>query len=192
MIFRLMIGLLVFGGILIFWGFQEMRVGGEAKSKPQEISVEKLVKDGYGDNAYVTVTDYVVSDYGVVESKDETPNLFTKIWMVVYPDNREDSDNLPVLIVRSSKIRTESQWDQFAATTKCTGLIVNSIESLGSDEKKKLKQGLPSGVDVDKAFILDHNRKPAGSKGMLMMAGGGVLILAPVGVLYMRGSQGVK
>ena len=189
--FRLLIGLVVLGGVLVFWGCQEIRVGSDAKSKPQEISVGKLVTEGYGDNAYVKLTDYVVPDDGVIETRDDRGSFYSKVWMVLYPKD-EVPEGTPALILRSGSINNDREWDLFATKDQCEGLIVNSVDSLGSEEKKLLKKQLQSSIDINKAYVFDLDRKPSRGWGFLMMAGGALLIISPLGVLYTRGRQGTS
>src|SRR5262249_13381305 len=56
------------------------------------------------------------------------------------------------------------------------GLVITSIESLGSEEKKLLKEGM-SGIDLDKVVIIEDGRKPSSAMLSVGMMAGGVLLI---------------
>ena len=56
------------------------------------------------------------------------------------------------------------------------GMVVNEIASLGSDEKKYLRQAYP-GIDFARCWILEAGREPAGSGKMFALFGGGAALL---------------
>ena len=58
---RIKIIVLVAGIALGYYGFKQWRLAGETKEEPQTITCKALGENGYGDNAYVKLTDFMVS-----------------------------------------------------------------------------------------------------------------------------------
>ena len=63
------------------------------------------------------------------------------------------------------------------------GLVVSRVTSLDSDERRLLKESWPD-VDFSKIVIIEEDRSPLPvTLTMAMMGGGGLLVLAPLGIL---------
>lgn len=56
------------------------------------------------------------------------------------------------------------------------GLVINSIDSIKSDEAALLRQSFP-GLNVSKVIIIEQNRKPSSTMMSMLMMAGGVLII---------------
>ncbi|HEU5119054.1 MAG TPA: hypothetical protein VFT74_20865, partial [Isosphaeraceae bacterium] len=82
------------------------------------------------------------------------------------------------ILFKTKKASNENELNQiFMGGGPLRGMIVNKVESLGSEEKKHLTQGYP-GIDFDKCYIFEHERHPAGTTQVVgMMGGGGFLFL---------------
>lgn len=192
---RILLGLVIFGGIVIFWGFQEMRLSSGAKSTPQDITCEKLASEGCGDNANVHVTDFIVCDAAYVYQEKKRSGSWSTIWVPLLPKSEETKQyfvsaleaqakgqtppmprNIKV-IVQSSKVPNESAMNNFAALTDIRGVVVNKISSLGSDERKILQDSYP-GVDFNDVYIIEHDREPASAAKSFGMMGGGAAMAA--------------
>jgi len=71
-----------------------------------------------------------------------------------------------------------------------TGLVINQIDSLGSEEEKLLKESLPE-LNMDDVLILEAGREPAsGLKSVGMMGGGVLLIVVGIGLFFVGARNG--
>lgn len=77
---RLKLIMVVAGAVLVLYGYEEWRLSGEVKAEPQTISCAALTRDGYGDDAHVRLTDFLVSPSSFVyeEAKGGGVVLFVK------------------------------------------------------------------------------------------------------------------
>jgi hypothetical protein len=198
--FRLKIAIVVIGGVLTFFGFQELRLRSVVKSDPQTITCADLGEHGPGDNANVIMSDFLLCDFSYVYEQREHSRNWEKVWVPAVPlegeyhqmilsrlkpDGSIDGEIPPPkdvkVIVQSSQVMNEGALTKLAADETLPGLIINEIASLGSEEQKLLRESYP-GVDFNKVYILEHMRKPQHAGLSAAMVGGGVL-LAGVGVL---------
>ena len=183
---RFVLVLIIIGAVLTFAGVQEMRLSSAAKPEPQEISCSELIENGPGDNAHVLLKDFLITPAFVYET-GKSGNWKT-VWVPAVPHTMQSVPNDVRLIVKSSRIRSESELDTLANQDKLQGLVVNKIASLGSKERKILTQNYPK-TDFDKVYILEHGRQPASAGKSYGMMGGG-LVLATLGVLgFFRNKQ---
>jgi hypothetical protein len=190
--FRIIIILVVAGGALIFFGYQELRLSRVAKETPQTIPCADLAARGPGDNAHITLTDFDLGANYVYEGRSETSS-WTKAFVPAIPRVKNLAEALQAksspqikVIIKSSKVRSKSDMDSLALTSTIQGLVTNEIESLGRDERKLLKESYPA-VDFDKVWILDHGRQPAGTGKVFAFLGGGTaLAAAAIGLFIVR------
>ena len=197
--------LIVIGGIgLGVYGVQEWRLSSAAAKDPQTITCADLSAKGPGGNAHVAMTDFFPCVHSYVyesRSKNDT-SKWSKVWLPVVPVDSEyarkfletlekDESALATLppptdirvLVKSTHVRNEDEMGPLFAAPKLDGLIVNKIESIGSDERKILEESYP-GIDFTRCYILDHDRKPASTLLVAGALGGGLaLILGGVGWL---------
>lgn len=191
---RIAIALLIGGGLLTFFGYNEHKLASSADSEPQSITAADLIANGYGDNAHVNIKDFeMITWETIVLTPEDNPNKFEKLWapVIAFDDPYiqelqalpEDAQTAPpykgqvALILYSTDIPSNGQLESVAMGDTVQGLVINEIDKLGGDELKELKKSLS--IDPDKVIIVEHNRKPK-STGitMLMMVGGVLLILA--------------
>ena len=204
---RILLAMIIGGGVLIFLGVQEMRLASGAKQEPASVSCSDLIRNGPGDNAHILLKDFFISPAAFVYESAKSGGNWKTIWVPVVPQGgayhqqvlsmvKPDgtlTGELPVptdirVIVKSSKVATESDLDALADQETLQGVIVNKIASLGGKEKKILTESYPT-ANFDNVYILEHDRKPASAgKSYGMMGGGGVL--AVLGVLgFFRSKQ---
>lgn len=195
---RILLALIIGGGILGWMGIQEMRLASGAKATPQDITCDKLASEGCGDNANVHVTDFLVCDAAYVYQEEKRGKSWNKVWVPLLPKNEETKQyfvnaiaaqakgqqptmprNIRV-IVQTSKVKSESDMNHFCDNVELTGTVVNSIASLGSEERKILEESYP-GVDFKNVQIIEHDRQPASAEKSFGMIGGGA-VLAGAGV----------
>jgi hypothetical protein len=75
----LVIGFLGIGGIL--WAVAEFRLARMAKAVPQEMTVEKLLAEGPGDNAHVKLTDVFACNNAYLYEYKERQEGWSKVWV---------------------------------------------------------------------------------------------------------------
>jgi len=186
----------MFGGVILFIGIKEWRLSQSASTTPQTISCAKLEQTGPGDNLHVVLTNFVLCEGSYVYQGSKNDNSkWTKLWIPAVPDNGEyvqqikkmfsenktngeipKPKNLKV-IVKTTSVHGENELDDFAKRDTIQGLIVNKVESLGSEERGILAGSYP-GIDFSNCYILEEGRKPKGAPvSAAMMGGGGLAIL---------------
>lgn len=193
---RLKLVVLGVGAFLAWMGYQEWKLGSVAASAPQGITCAELEASGPGDNAHVLLSDFLLSEQAFVYEGYENSSRWNKIWIPAVPlggayhqqllqyvdaSGRFTTDDLPLptsfrVIVKSSRIHDEQQLATVAGADTLQGLIVNEVESLGSDERRLLAQSYP-GIDLDSVYILEHGREPSGRGKTLGFVGSGVVLM---------------
>lgn len=197
---RLIIVLLVVAGFMVVAGYREIRLSGKCKKEPQTLLLSELLANGYGDNANVQLEGFVITpgEFAVKTSKGSDEWKSAWIPIVAYEsvigqqiiDAREKNTRTPVL--RGEDLRCilmfkdlkdgEREIDRLMNGEKFQGVIVNDIESLGSEEKKIL-QNTYRGVNLDKCYLFHVNREPGSAmKGVALAGGGGAVGLVGLGV----------
>ena len=203
--FRFSWAMIVGGGVLVFLAVQDMRLNATAQKEPQQITCAELEKNGAGDNAHIVLQDFLLTTSAFVY-EEQSGGRWSKVWVPAVPLGGEyhrkvlsmlDEQgnlrgNLPTpakvkVIVKSSKVANERELNQLADQDTLQGMVVNLISSLGSDEKKLLKESYPF-VNFDDCHIVEVGRKPAGT-GKLLGFGGGGAVLALLGVGLLVGSK---
>lgn len=180
---RLMLALLVAGGVLIFVGVQEYRLSQVAKAEPQTITCAQLASKGPGDNAHVRLTEFEFTDNYVFQEEKRSTD-----WKVSYvpavPPRIKDDPGVRVIkvLVKSTAARNEDQLYALGQSP-IQGVVINTVSSLGRDEKRLLKESYPN-VDFDTCWIIHADKAPA-SRGKLMglIGGGSGLAVVAAGLL---------
>jgi len=97
------------------------------------------------------------------------------------PENLPDNELLPTdnlsMIIKTNKYRSIGALP--GGMVRCEsikGLVINSIESVGSEEKKLLESGFGE-IDFSRVLILQQGRKPTSTTVSLAMMGGGALLI---------------
>src|SRR3954469_5130438 len=197
---RILLIIIVLGGMLAWFGFQEWRLASAASTTPQTIACADLEAKGPGNNAHVILTDFLLCPSGFVYESSSKGNdsSYTKIWIPAVPlhgeymeelkklkDSGKDLSTVPPpknvrVIVRSSHVHNDGELEKLGDRDTIQGLIVNKVDSLGSKEKEILAGQYP-GINLDTCWILDEGRTPRSFGTAGGMIGGGVL-LALIGV----------
>ncbi len=192
---RLKLALIIGGGVLVFFGIQEWRLGSGCKSEAQKIKCSDLEAKGPGENAHIILTDFCLPNSSIIYNKDTKSGKYTCIWVPAVPNEGDyvkqyreamQAGTQPSgptgikVIVESKNVKNDAQLDEFGNKTEIEGTIVNKIESLGSDERKLLVSSYP-GSSIDACYILEEGRKPAGTGALAGFLLGG-LALVGVGV----------
>ena len=206
---RILLIIIVLGGMLAWFGFQEWRLASAASTTPKTITCADLEKNGPGDNAHVVLTDFLLCPSGFVyESSKGNDSNYTKIWIPAVPlhgeymeqlkklaDSGKDMAHVPPptnvrVIVRSSHVHNDGELEKLGDRDTIQGLIVNKVDSLGSKEREILAGQYP-GINLDTCWILDEGRSPK-SFGVAggMIGGGAVLALIGVGGFVLSAKKG--
>jgi hypothetical protein len=93
------------------------------------------------------------------------------------------SQNVQALIY-STHVQNQAEITKLTVP-RLRGLVTNRISSLGSEERKFLKQGYPS-IDFDRCLIIEEGREPKGSQLIALNLGGGAGLIVVGGVLVAR------
>jgi len=88
-------------------------------------------------------------------------------------------------ILKLTNIKDDIDIERVAGLHRCNGVIINSIDSLRSDQKRLLRNEFP-GVNLSGVAILEYNRMPqSAAKGVSFVTGGGLAGLCAVAFLGM-------
>ena len=215
---RIVIAMIVFGGVMMYWGYQELSLASKTDPTPQAITCQELSDSGPGDNANVVMSDFLLCTMAYVyEGVGSSDTTYKTVWVPAVPlggtyhqkilamldaeGNLVGEPPLPrdlSVLVKSSKVSNDSALERLAGADTLSGLVINEIASLGSEEKKILVESYP-GVDFNNVWILEHGRAPAGAGKMYGLMGGGLaLTLVGLGVgasamgLLGRGSKSAQ
>ena len=154
------------------------------------MALADLIAHGPGDNIYLDLSDIrLIPELAVIETEGlkvvpKEQWSWTYAWIPAVPLNQTGKPNVNQvrLIVGTKVCSNAAELMQFCQRTKVRGLIVNETDSLKSDERKLLNQGLP-GVDVASCYLLRDNHHPTGrAVQVVMLGGGGLLLLAGLGL----------
>ncbi len=206
---RLKIAMIVIGGVIGFLGFQEWQLRTVAKDQAQSITASQLAARGPGNNAHIILTDFFPSPGACVYESKRQGGPWTKVWVpIVAMDSSYVQEllrkfpngnvNGPVptptdvrIILKTTKAKDEHELASlFEREGQLHGMVINKIESLGSDEKRLLSESYP-GIDISRCYIVDHDRSPAGTGKVLgLLGGGGFLVLGGVAWLVAGRKKG--
>jgi hypothetical protein len=183
MLFRLGIALIVFGCILGYFTFLEGQLAATASGKPEEISLKALIARGPEGNANILLKDFVAfPEESVMEYDTNNEHYYTKVWMPIIPkEAAEAPGHAPrggvKAIIKSNKVHQDAEITSLAHQPTVQGMVINRIESLGSEERKELEKS-PLGIDTVHCLIIQHGREPTGSGVILLMGAGTILLIA--------------
>jgi hypothetical protein len=170
------------GGMIGYFGWQEWTLFSSGSATPQSIRLADLAANGPGKNVHVTVTDYTfIPQVGIYEEKN---GVWQSAWFpLVVP-----GDPGKAIIIKNSKVKNDNQVTAYieaaSRSQSVTGIITNSIRSLGTEETGKLKNMLP-GVDVSKTLVLEEGRSfPSSGFVFGLLGGGALLILVGLGFTF--------
>jgi hypothetical protein len=197
---RIVLVILVLGGVVFFVGFNEWRLATKAHAVPQRISAADLEAHGPGNNAHIVLSNFLVCEGAFVYETEKTGGKehWKRVWVPAVPSDSAYAQQVAqamqgpivhqppppdVRIILKSKADSEQTVQILARSATIQGLVVNEIESLGRDEKKILSENYP-GVDFSRCWILEVDKKPAGAGQVIgMMGGGGTVALLGLALL---------
>ena len=178
---------LVVGGIALFvLGINETRLAAKSKATPDNISLSQLVANGNGGNIHLTISG-VEPQTGefVYESRSQAATTYTKVFVPCVPLN--SADRKVKLILFSTTANNDNEVNQLMSQTSHTGMIVNDIRGLASDEKRLLSTNL-GGTNPNDVLIFEVGRKPSSATTRILFFLGGVaLSLGGLAWIFMSG-----
>lgn len=199
---RFILAMVIGGGFLVFMTVQDWRLKSTAKEKPQFITCADLETKGPGENAHIVLGEFWLCSLSYVYEEKSAGN-WSKVWVPAVPVDGEyhqqllsqldDQGNvigdikLPTnikVIVTSKDIHNESELTALTDKQTLQGMIVNLVESLGSEEKKILQESYPS-VNFDDCYIVEVDRKPASTGRLLATGFGGLALMAAGGITFL-------
>lgn len=186
---RLMLGLIIIGGVFVFLGVQEYRLSKVARVEPQTITCAKLAATGPGENAHVRLTDFELTENYIYKNRKRSMEWQTS-YVPAVPLRVKDSPSVRTVkvLVKSSRARDEDELYALGQGP-IDGVVVNAIGQLGSDEKRLLQESYPD-IDFDACWIVEAGKKPASREKLLgMIGGGGGLAVVAAGMLLLAAKR---
>lgn len=166
---------IVIGGIfLAVYGHKERSLAQGAEAEPRTVTLRELEEGGTGSNAHVVVTDFVpLVDFIVVRTKEHSsePDKWDQSWIPLIPSDSEhvkklmaadENEQLPaprVRVILKTGSGSQASLENYLRTESIQGMIVNAVESLGSEEQGILRQRYAAS-DVSRLLILEEGRTP--------------------------------
>jgi hypothetical protein len=183
MFWRLGIALIVLGGVVGYFGVQELRLAAAASPTPEAISLKELIDRGPDGNAHVSLRDYDLLEDELVPSDDSD-----KIYVPVVPagsaaEGKVQPGDIKAIIV-SSHVPDADDLHLLAPPLK--GMVVNWIDPISSDDRDLLKENLP-GIDLKNCVIIEEGRAPKGAAHLLLFGVGCVGLVGLGAVLIVGG-----
>jgi hypothetical protein len=196
MYWRIGLVMAVVGIGLFVWGGVEMSLSRGASEKPEKISLEKLLARGAEGNPNIILTDFELGDNYVYE-KDSKTSRWTGVYVPAVPADPSAPPGAPArpgaikAVIYSTNVHSEADVEKVLDKPELPGMVTNRIKSLGSQEKKLLKEQYGGDIDVDKCLIIQEGRTPFSGGGLAAIFGGGaLLLLGGLGVIVLGIVQG--
>jgi hypothetical protein len=186
--FRLAIGLLAIGGMLLYFGYQEWRLSSASSAGPQDLTVEELLARGPEGNPHVRLKNFKLGEQWEYYQYEDA-NDWSCVYVPALPkgSNAASAGSAKVIVI-TNHARNEQEFATLRTRTTLTGTVV-SAKDLGADYKQLLAADYP-GTDFDKSVLLQEGRQPSSQDTLLMMLGGGVGLLVVGGGLLVYSFTG--
>lgn len=215
--FRLALVVMVLGGVLAFFGGQELLLALASSSTPVEVELADLENGAEPPDNHLLVGPHWRVYGGLVYYGDDSRDRDRKVDYCYYPiisrdhawsravtalhEEFDDLQNVPDerwpevedfhVVVKTKEYDTYRDLPEGYTVyhSDLQGLVINKIDSLKSEEKRLLAENFPN-VDLDSLVIIEAGRRPSSLAKALGMLGAGLAILAvPPGYwLYRRDS----
>ena len=204
--FRIKLLLIIGGGALAFFGFQEYKVSKGTKAEPVNLELA-AIEDGSADasNAHIIIGEHYPAYFELIywgeENSDKIDYVYYPILSSEHPFVvkvnelfEKHADGIPEgeipdvgsfsVLVKSDRFKTiDDVPDGFDPAQLVQGLVINKIASLKSEEVSLMKQSFPT-FDENTVLVLEEGRTPAGAGKKYGMMGGGALAVI-LGILWM-------
>ncbi len=164
---------LIAGGIVTVLGWQDRTIRSLGKETPKDISFAELARNGPGDNVHVTVHDFEFGENYIYEEKKGS---WSRVWIPMFPPG--ERGEIKVLLKTFSVKNAGELQNRYGAITHVTGVITNSIHSLGSAEKNELVKAYPN-ANVDSVLVLqdDYSFPSTNAMQIKLIIGIGLLVV---------------
>jgi hypothetical protein len=193
-------------------GFQEHKLSAGASEEPVRVNLVNLEKNPEPPDKHLTVgAHWAIYPAWVGWGEENSDRLdwiyypiisdshpYNRAWdnlLERYGDSEIPESELPKLeslamLVKTKQFKCESAIPtEWKPEESVTGLVINDIDTIGSEEKRLINQSFP-GLSLDDVLILEKDRTPTGGMGSLGMIGGGLaLILIGIGNPIMRSRE---
>ncbi len=166
------------GGVMVFLGIKDYNLTAVSSKEPERISLKSLIVRGPDSNPNIILTDFAPCDNFVYETKN---GRWNKAWVPIVP--REDlapgqmSGGKPQAvqaIMVSMKAHNQDELYNRVGQAAVRGLMLNRVESLGSQERNLLQESYPN-TDFSRCLIIQEDRAPAGPTFLVIMISGGLV-----------------
>ena len=209
---RLKLAVIVIGGVMAFFGFQEYRVSSGAGDRPLDVELEEISAGSDMDNPYIKIGKHVCVNEEAVSQYEQdasgNSNASSKVDFTYIPLIPVDHP-LYVAVkkfesgppgITEKDIPALDSYSVLLHTTryKTLGDLDNVTDSLSehasvegmvtnkikslTSEEKKYLGESFPGLDLDKLIILEEGRTPTSAGGSLGLMAGGALLI--VGGLF--------
>jgi hypothetical protein len=187
---RIIIGLAVVGIGLLCWGGMEWNLGRGASSTPERITLKQLIARGPEGNPNIILTDFELGDNYVITEKN---GRWNDVYVPAAPAGELNAGAGPgqpqapiKAVIFSLHVHSEPEIGPVLGKRELPALVTNRIRSLGSEEKRLLKDSYGGNIDVDHCLIIQEGRTPTSGAVLALIFGGGLLaLLGAVGVAVM-------
>lgn len=210
---RVALAMVIGGGFLGYYGYQEYQVGAGASSEAVHVALADLESGATPPDTHLQIGDHWAiypswvgwgsqdSDqldyiYYPIVSEGHAYNQAWDRLLDRYGDSEIPESQLPRLtslgvLVKTDRYKREgdvpAQWQEVPSIT---GLLVHEIDGLKSDEERLLNQNYP-GLDLSHVMILEEGREPKSAMSAVgLILGGAALILFGMGVLVRSHQDG--
>jgi len=163
---RLTLAMLVGAVGFSFIAYTEYTTYSTTKVEPNSLTMTELVANGFGDNANVVLTEFALSDRGVISTGDKKNayipattmlDAVTKVMedakadaetgeMVVDDDYTYSPATFPLIVCLNDI--TDAEMEAYWNAQSLEGIILTGYGSLGSDTRKELRTRFPQ-ADFD-------------------------------------------
>lgn len=159
---RFILGIGVLGVVFTFLGFRDFLHASKAGAEPDKLTAAQLIARGAEGNPYVEISDFMIGENFVYEEQQDTKR-WNKVW-IPFGDEQEMAPGTPVkAVLKSDRVKSQMELEGEFAKPVVRGMVMNAIESLGSEEKKILSGSYP-GSDVSNLLIVDVSKDPVAMK----------------------------
>jgi len=191
---RLTLALLVGAAGFSFIAYTEYNTYSTTKAEPNSLTMTELVADGFGDNANVVLTEFALSDEGVLSTGDKRNAYIPATTMLdavtkVMDEAKSDEETGELifeadftyspktfpLIVCLNDI-TDAEMEAYWNAESLEGIILTGYGSLSSDTRNELRTRFPQ-ADFDNIMALHVGKERPSLNAILALVGGAVICL---------------
>ena len=182
----------IFAAALVYGAFSELSLGRGTDGGPKTISCAELGDFGSRANPYIEMTDFLLCEQSYIYKEEY--GKWKAVWIPAVPlegvyhervadllDQGVPDEEIPppddvLVLVKLTSVKNEYDVSRVGEQDTVTGMVVNRISSLGSEEKKLLREAYP-GIDFDRCWIVHADRTPMSGSVIFGMLVGAVLLL---------------